>query len=306
MRGQHRARGLRRARRQGRVARPRRGRLPRGRRRHLQGPGKGQVRAADRQGALHGAAVGRGRHSVAQHHLDDEPRHRARPRFRRPSPTTTARASWCARGSAVKSAKELDGATVCVQTGTTTELNLADYFRTNNMKYKPVVFEKLDEVDAAYLLGRCDAYTTDVSQLYAAATASCPSADDHVVLPDDHLQGAAGTRGAPGRRPVGRHRALVAVRDARGRGVRHHARQRRRDARTRQIRRSAPPRRAEGDSARASASTRIGSFSIVKAVGNYGESFERNVGTGSPPQASRAASTRCGSKGGLQYAPPIR
>ena len=65
----------------------------------------------------------------------------------------------------VKSAKELNGATVCVQTGTTTELNLADYFKSSNMTYKPVVFEKLDETVQAYLAGRCDVYTTDQSGL---------------------------------------------------------------------------------------------------------------------------------------------
>ena len=61
----------------------------------------------------------------------------------------------------VKSAKELNGATVCVQPGTTTELNLADYFRANKMQFKPVVIEKLDEVENAFFSGRCDAYTTD-------------------------------------------------------------------------------------------------------------------------------------------------
>ena len=73
----------------------------------------------------------------------------------------------------VKSAKELNGASVCVQTGTTTELNLADYFKANKMTYKPVVFEKLDEVNAAYDAGRCDVYTTDQSGLYAHAPAAC-------------------------------------------------------------------------------------------------------------------------------------
>ena len=68
----------------------------------------------------------------------------------------------------VKSARQLDGAAVCVQPGTTTELNLADYFRANNMKFKPVVIEKLEEVLNAYFTGRCDVYTTDVSGLVAA------------------------------------------------------------------------------------------------------------------------------------------
>ena len=83
----------------------------------------------------------------------------------------------------VKSAKELNGASVCVATGTTTELNLADYFRTTNMTYKPVVFEKVDEVNAAYDAGRCDVYTTDQSSLYAQRL-RLRNPDDHVVLPE--------------------------------------------------------------------------------------------------------------------------
>ena len=67
----------------------------------------------------------------------------------------------------VNSALQLSGAAVCVQTGTTTELNLADYFKANKMEYNPVVFEKLEEVNAAYDAGRCDVYTTDQSGLYA-------------------------------------------------------------------------------------------------------------------------------------------
>ncbi len=83
----------------------------------------------------------------------------------------------------LKSAKELNGATVCVQTGTTTELNVTDFFRTNKLEYKPVVFEKLDETVAAYNSGRCDAFTSDVSQLYSERLKS-PKPDENVVLPD--------------------------------------------------------------------------------------------------------------------------
>ncbi|MEQ1649247.1 MAG: amino acid ABC transporter substrate-binding protein, partial [Hyphomicrobiaceae bacterium] len=83
----------------------------------------------------------------------------------------------------VKSAKELKGASVCVQTGTTTELNLADYFRANKMEYKTVVFEKNDEVVAAYDAGRCDAFTTDASGLYAERL-RMKAPDDHIVLPE--------------------------------------------------------------------------------------------------------------------------
>ncbi len=96
----------------------------------------------------------------------------------------TARASWSTRRSAgVNSALELSGASVCVQTGTTTELNLADYFKANKMEYNPVVFEKLEEVNAAYDAGRCDVYTTDQSGLYAIRL-TLTNPDDHVILPE--------------------------------------------------------------------------------------------------------------------------
>jgi general L-amino acid transport system substrate-binding protein len=84
----------------------------------------------------------------------------------------------------VKSAKELKGATVCVQPGTTTELNLADFFRANKLDFKPVVIEKLDEVEAAYFSGRCDAYTTDRSGLAATRIGKAANPDDHVILPE--------------------------------------------------------------------------------------------------------------------------
>src|SRR5437660_10723990 len=82
----------------------------------------------------------------------------------------------------VKSAKELNGATVCVAPGTTTELNLADYFRAQQMNFKPVVIEKVDEIRAAFFSGRCDVYTTDRSGLYATRVANAPNPDDYMIL----------------------------------------------------------------------------------------------------------------------------
>ena len=84
----------------------------------------------------------------------------------------------------VKSAKELNGATICVQPGTTTELNLADYFRSNNMQFKPLVIEKLDELVSAYLSGRCDAITTDRSGLAGIRIGRTPNPDEQVILPE--------------------------------------------------------------------------------------------------------------------------
>ncbi|HTR86047.1 MAG TPA: amino acid ABC transporter substrate-binding protein, partial [Reyranella sp.] len=87
----------------------------------------------------------------------------------------------------VKSAKELNGATVCVAPGTTTELNLADYFRATKMTFKPVVIEKVEEIRAAFFSGRCDVYTTDSSGLYATRAANVPppaTPEDFIVLPE--------------------------------------------------------------------------------------------------------------------------
>src|SRR5437868_9462996 len=84
----------------------------------------------------------------------------------------------------VKSAKDLNGATICVQPGTTTELNLADYFRANKMEFKPVVIEKLDEALSAFFSGRCDVYTGDSSALNANRLSQAPNPDDYVILPE--------------------------------------------------------------------------------------------------------------------------
>src|SRR5437868_13307960 len=84
----------------------------------------------------------------------------------------------------VKTAKELNGATICVQPGTTTELNLADYFRANKMEFKPVVIEKLDEALNAFFSGRCDVYTGDSSALNANRLSQAPNPDDYVILPE--------------------------------------------------------------------------------------------------------------------------
>ena len=149
----------------------------------------------------------------------------------------------------VKSAKELNGATVCVAPGTTTELNLADYFRANKMTFKPVVIEKVEEVRAAFFSGRCDVYTNDASSLYATRAANVPppaKAEDFIILPEIISKEPLAPGGAPRRQPVRRHRALDAVRHDRGRGVRHQFQERRRDAEERQSRHQAHPRRHAG------------------------------------------------------------
>ena len=119
----------------------------------------------------------------------------------------------------VASAKELNGASICTQQGTTTELNLADYFRANNMKYEVVAFATSDETFKAYDAGRCDAFTTDASGLYAVRLrASAPGRSYRAAR--DHLQGAARPGSPPWRQPVGRYRPL----DSHGHAERRRAR----------------------------------------------------------------------------------
>ena len=119
---------------------------------------------------------------------------------------------------------ELDGASVCVQAGTTTELNLADYFRANNMKYEPVVFENNDEVIAAFRAGRCDVFTTDQSGLYSSRT-KLENPDDHVVLPEIISKEPLGPAVRQGDNEWADVVRWSLLRHGRGRGARGHQRQ---------------------------------------------------------------------------------
>jgi general L-amino acid transport system substrate-binding protein len=205
----------------------------------------------------------------------------------------------------INSALQLSGASVCVQTGTTTELNLADYFRANNLDYNPVVFEKLDEVNAAYDSGRCDVYTTDQSGLYSIRLGlSAP--DDHVVLPEIISKEPLG--------PLVRHgddqwfdivkwvqNALVIAEEF---GITQ--------ANVEEMKNSENPdiKRTLGVEANATFGADLGLsedwvVNVIKAVGNYGEIFERNIGQESPLKIARGLNALW-TKGGLQYAPPIR
>ena len=184
----------------------------------------------------------------------------------------TARASWCRRKLNVKSAKQLNGATVCVQPGTTTELNLADYFRANKMTFKPVVIEKLDEVLNAYFAGRCDVYTTDHSGLISTARHARAEARRARDPAGDHLQGAARPGGAPRRRPLVRRRqwSMFAMIEAEELGL---------TRRTSTKAESTNPKiqrfvGATGDIGKMLGLDNNWAFNIVKQVGNYGESFD--------------------------------
>ena len=130
----------------------------------------------------------------------------------------------------VKSAKELNGATICVQPGTTTELNLADYFRANKIEFKPVVIEKLDEVESAFFSGRCDAYTTDRSGLAATRAARAPNPDDYVILPEVISKEPLAPAVRQGDDQWNDLVRWVDLRADRGRGEGHHLEERRRHA----------------------------------------------------------------------------
>ena len=204
----------------------------------------------------------------------------------------------------VKSAKELNGATVCVQPGTTTELNLADYFRANKMTFKPVVIEKIEEVRAAFFAGRCDVFTTDASGLYATRAANAPNPDDYIILPEIISKEPLG--------PVVRHGdnqfadivrwALFAMIEAEEYGIT--------SKNIDEMMKSDNPtiKRILGVTPGMGKALGVDDkwvYNIIKQVGNYGESFERNVGMGSPLKIARGQNALW-TQGGLQYAPPIR
>jgi len=203
----------------------------------------------------------------------------------------------------VKTAKELDGATVCVGAGTTTELNLQDYFRANNLKYTPVVFEKADEVIAAYDAGRCDVFTTDQSGLYAERL-KLKVPEEHVVLPEVISKEPLGPSVRKGDQEWGDivRWTLFGMIDAEELGIT--------SANVDDLKaNSANPeiKRALGDSDFGKA-LGVGNdwlFNIVKQVGNYGEVFERNLGVKTPLKIARGINALW-SKGGILYAPPIR
>ena len=203
----------------------------------------------------------------------------------------------------VNSALELNSASVCVQTGTTTEQNLADYFKGNNMKYEVIAFASADETVKAYKSGRCDVFTSDVSQLYAERLKLANPAD-HVVLPEVISKEPLG--------PMVRHGddqwfdivkwTLYAMVGAEELGMTQ--------KNVDEVAKSDKPevKRAvgtDGNLGEQLGLTKDWLVRIVKAVGNYGESFERNVGSGSKLGIARGLNNLW-SKGGIQYAPPIR
>lgn len=203
----------------------------------------------------------------------------------------------------VKSAKELNGASVCVNIGTTTELNMADFFRSNRMEYKPVVFEKADEVVAAYDAGRCDVYTTDRSGL-AAQRLKLKNPDAHMVLPEIISKEPLG--------PVVRHGddqwfdlvkwTLYGMLEAEEYGVTSKNVDKMKSSSNPVIKRLLG---IEGDMGKNLGVDNEWAYNIVKEVGNYGEMYDRNVGPATPLKLERGTNALW-KDGGLQYGMPVR
>jgi general L-amino acid transport system substrate-binding protein len=201
----------------------------------------------------------------------------------------------------VKSAKQLNGATVCVQPGTTTELNLSDYFRSNKMTFKPVVIEKLDEVLNAYFAGRCDVYTTDHSGLISTRATRAPKPEEHVILPEIISKEPLG--------PAVRHGddrwfdvvkwSMFAMVEAEEMGLSTKTIDKEAASTNPNIQRFVG---ATGDIGKMLGIDNKWALNIIKQVGNYGESFDTNL----KPLGFERGLNRLWNQGGLMYAPPIR
>jgi general L-amino acid transport system substrate-binding protein len=204
----------------------------------------------------------------------------------------------------VSSAKELDGATICIQTGTTTELNLADFFKTNNINYTPVTIQDDAEGQRQFLAGACDAYTTDASGL-AALRATLPSPADYVVLPEIISKEPLG--------PVVRHGdnqwgdivrwtyyALVAAEE---KGItKANIEEVAASTNDPEVKRMLG---LEGDLGAMMGLDKEWAKRAISANGNYGEIFEANIGASTPIGLARGLNAQW-TQGGLQYAPPFR
>lgn len=203
----------------------------------------------------------------------------------------------------VKSARELDGATVCVLPGTTTELNVADYFRANNMTMKPVVIESTPELSKAFFAGRCDCLTSDASQL-AGARAIAPKPDAYMILPEIISREPLA--------PAVRHGddqwfdvvnfSVMAMIEAEFLGITSKNVDAMLKSKNPQIRRFLGVTPGNGE---ALGLNEKFAYNVVKAVGNYAEVFERNVGINTPLKLERGLNALW-TNGGIMYTPPFK
>ena len=203
----------------------------------------------------------------------------------------------------LKSAKELGGATICVQPGTTTELNLADWFRSEKIDFKPVVIDKFDEIVRAFTSGRCDAFTTDKSQLASIRT-TLENPDNFVILPEDFSKEPLGPMVRQGDDTwlnVVRW-ALFASIEAEEYGIT--------SKNVDEMLKSTNPNIQRILGATPGMGKNLGvdekwAYTIVKQVGNYGEVFARNLGDASPMKLPRGLNAQW-KQGGVMYGWPVR
>jgi general L-amino acid transport system substrate-binding protein len=205
----------------------------------------------------------------------------------------------------VKSAKQLKGATICVQSGTTTERNLADYFRANKLQYKPVVFEDLKALIAAYSEGRCAVFTSDASQLAAIRANDMKVPTDHIILPEIISKEPLGPVVRRGDEDWAKlvswaHFAMLSAEEL---GITSANVDARRADVEPEVQRLLG--QANNDFGKAIGLDAAWAYRIIKQVGNYGEVFERHVGSKTPLKLERGQNALWTNRG-LQYAPPIR
>ena len=203
----------------------------------------------------------------------------------------------------LKSAKELDGATVCVLPGTTTELNAADFFRANNMKWKPVVIESTAELAKTFFAGRCDSLTSDASQL-AGTRAVAPNPDDYVILPEiisKEPLAPAVRHGDNEWRDIVDY-AVLAMINAEELGITSKNVDEMLKSKDPKIQRFLGV--SEGNGKALGLGEKF-AYNIIKQVGNYGEVFERNVGPDTPLKLDRGLNALW-TEGGLLYSPPFK
>ena len=203
----------------------------------------------------------------------------------------------------IKSVKDLSGASICTNTGTSTETNMADYFKANGLEYKPVIFEKSEEVKSAYDAGRCDAYSSDVSGLYVQRKLLA-NPDAHDILPEVISKEPLGPlvrQEDPSFKDLAAwtHHCMV---NAEEYGVTQ--------ANVDEMKNSNNPniRRLLGVEANGADKLGVGQdfcYHIVKNTGNYGEAYDRNVGKDSPLAIERGLN-RLWNQGGIMFAPPLR
>src|SRR3954468_10252547 len=204
----------------------------------------------------------------------------------------------------VKSTRELNGASICVPSGSTTELNVADYFRALKMTFKPVIIEDVDQIRGAFFSGRCDVYTGDQARLYPTRAANTAKPEDYEILPEIISKEPLG--------PAVRHGdhqfadivrwAQYAMIEAEEYGIT--------SKNVDEMLKSDNPtiKRILGVTPGMGKALGVDEkwvYNIIKQVGNYGESFDRHVGPNSPLKIDRGVN-KLWTQGGLQYAPPIR